>query len=326
MIKNVNFEAIEPSGVKMNYNWVGDTETVKLVVLDGYSKLIFFQKDLTLSEGYNYYILAPNPAKYKIFSFYKRDELIYNIENFDSIVNVSEKDPQGYFKDLGVGLVEYALAIPLYEIFLYSLYDHAHCMVEKDDVVFDIGSNTGMFTYYSLYKDVSKVYAFEPNPHLYKILKNKNLSNINIENAAVSDEDGFTTFLSSFGGISSCLEKYNDSIVQNDGFLARDEDRFYRTYIETINLMNYINMENIEKIDYLKCDCEGGEYDIIDTLTEEYLTNNINKMMIEYHYLHNIVFLEKYRKMIAKIISCGFQIQNNSDDTVVNDGVLFCWK
>jgi len=327
MIKNVFFNEIEYSGVKINYNWEGDPENIKLIVYDGYSKLIYFEKKVYIQQGYNYYIIAPNPAKHKIFSFYDNNNiLIYTIENFDSPINVSEKDPKGYFKDIGITVKENSLAIPLYEVFLYNLYNHNECKVEKGDIVFDVGSNVGMFTYHSLYNECSKVFAFEPNIELYNVVKNKGFLNVELINAAVSNEDGYQTFLQSEGGISSCLERNNDSIILEGDSLIRDKDIFFKTEVRTVNLMNYIDQNHIEKIDYLKCDCEGGEYDIIESLREDYLRNNIKKMLIEYHYLHNIEFLSKYKKMIEKIEKCGFQSYNNSDDSVVNDGVLFFWK
>jgi len=76
MIKNVFFNEIEYSGVKINYNWEGDPENIKLIVYDGYSKLIYFEKKVYIQQGYNYYIIAPNPAKHKIFSFYDNNNIL----------------------------------------------------------------------------------------------------------------------------------------------------------------------------------------------------------------------------------------------------------
>ena len=62
----------------------------------------------------------------------------------------------------------------------------------------------------------------------------------------------------------------------------------------------------IEQCDFLKIDCEGAEYDIIDSLPIEYFTK-INKMMIEYHFADSKYELSK--KLISKIKDVGFIVE-----------------
>ncbi len=61
------------------------------------------------------------------------------------------------------------------------------CSPRKASV--DIGANLGMFTYY-LARYSPKVFAFEPNPYPYRILKNVIDRNVKLEHAAMTDSSG----------------------------------------------------------------------------------------------------------------------------------------
>ena len=255
--------------------------------------------------------------------------MLFRSDYHGGAIDLSKIDTAGYFKDIGLNKLSHnLLAVPLYEVFCYNLYDHPKCNIKPDDVVFDVGSNIGFFTYRALYKEAQKIYSFEPNKELSSILREKYFTNVKVENVALSNETSTKNFYLSKGGISSCLETLNNKILKSEDSKTyhRGDDVFDLVSVDTINAMDYIVENNIQKIDYLKLDCEGAEYYIIDSLDRSYLRFNVDRMMIEYHYLYNPEYKKMYTKMIEKIKSCGFKIENNSDDTVVNDGVLFCWK
>jgi FkbM family methyltransferase len=327
MIDNIKFEN---NGCRFNFTWIGETGRKFVVyIIDGYTKLKFYKVVFDAFNNCGYFVETPNNVKHKIYSIYdeKEEELLFTINNNYGWIDLDKIDTGNYFKDIGKNyLTHNMLAVPVYEIYVSNIYDHNQCKIEKGDVIFDIGANIGMFTYYALNKNCGKSYCFEPNQELANVIKNKNISNIVVENVAIGKEEGFQNFFISEGGISSCLEKDNNQILNDDGLYHRGNDIFKKVEVKTINIMNYIKDNKIEKIDYFKSDCEGGEYDLIETIDFDYLKNNIKKLMIEYHYLYNPYFKEKYVQMINKLVECGFKYHNNSDDTMVNDGVLFFWK
>jgi len=326
MIDNIKFEK---DGCRFCFTWMGDETDIVVYIIDGYSKLKFYKSRIKAGKNCGYWIETPNNVKHKIFEIYddKEEYLFFKIENEYGAIDLSILDSKGYSKNIGFNHLSHdMLAVPLYEIYVTNLYEHPKCKINENDIVFDIGANIGMFTYYALNKDCEKCYSFEPNKELYNVIKNKNINNVIIENVAVSIDEGIESFFLSNGGISSCLERDNNMIMDNNGEYYRGPDTFKKIEVKTINIMDYIKSNNINNIDYFKCDCEGAEYDIIDSLDEDYLKNNIKKAMIEYHYLYNPIFRHRYDKMILKLTDCGFVYENNSDVEKVNDGVLFLWK
>ena len=54
--------------------------------------------------------------------------------------------------------------------------------------------------------------------------------------------------------------------------------------METLTFKRFIDLYNIEKIDFIKTDCEGGEYDIFIEDNLEFLKNNVKKVVGEWHF------------------------------------------
>ena len=150
----------------------------------------------------------------------------------------------------------------------YSKYDFK---IEKTDTVIDVGAHIGLFSLHTsqICKN-GKIYAFEPMIENYDILKSNiqlnNFSNIKAENCAISNSSSKIT------------------IYQNN------DESGHSKFIETNNpievnsksLNEIFNDEKIEKCDLLKLDCEGSEYEIIDSLEDKNF-EKIEKMIIEYH-------------------------------------------
>jgi len=67
------------------------------------------------------------------------------------------------------------------------------------------------------------------------------------------------------------------------------------------------NLAKLEICNYLKLDCEGAEYDIIESLPEEYF-KKIEKIYIEYHFSDSKSPL--LENMIKKLESVSFRIIN----------------
>lgn len=163
-----------------------------------------------------------------------------------------------------------------------------------DDVVIDIGANVGVVSIYLAKKFPNiKIYSYEAHPHTYSnFLKNieaNNVTNIIPHNLAVysKDDDNLTITLDIINtGSSSCFK--------DGGFLSEN--------IKTISLDTIIKSYNIKKLKYLKIDCEGAEFDILENsnLIREIPIENIGIEIHSYMKLHG-KDVEGLKELVKKI-------------------------
>jgi FkbM family methyltransferase len=162
-----------------------------------------------------------------------------------------------------------------WEISINQDYDiQQNCLVDKDDVVLDIGANYGFFTLDSLSKGAKKIYSIEPYPEAFHHLVE--LSNKYPEifpiNKAVSSENGMLKFMVNKNTSAvNCLENHLDG----------SEDQYYGIDVESININTLL--ENLpEKVSFMKVDCEGAELELFQSITNTNL-KKIQKVAIETH-------------------------------------------
>jgi len=174
--------------------------------------------------------------------------------------------PDGSHKDMG----QYHKDSITQEIFIDKCYEKFF-EVEEGDIVLDIGASVGPFTYSILNKKPKHVFCFEPSESEFKTLVgntlgypvtqiNKGISNVN-------------------------------SVVMNDHLFGGEDQ------MESITFLKFIDLYGIDKIDFLKTDCEGGEFDIFTLENLDWIKKNVKKIVGEWHIQlqgHNNV--EKFRQ------------------------------
>jgi len=147
-----------------------------------------------------------------------------------------------------------------YEFFNRKTYDWWY-EVKEGDICLDIGSCIGMFTCLALDKGASKVYAVEPNPTLLR-----------------------TTMKNAFPHICN---REQSPVIPINAFIGTDRGNafgaFDESQVPSLSFMELIEKYNIDYIDYLKIDCEGGEYDILTKENLEWIKANVKHMVVEVH-------------------------------------------
>ncbi len=178
------------------------------------------------------------------------------------------------------------------EIFIYKEYNPRGFEIKKDDVVIDIGGHIGIFTILaSKLAENGKIYVFEPMPENFNLL---------LENIRINNRSNVVAFKKA---VASKNEK-------KDLFLSEGENKggnsFYKKNensrkieVETLAFQDFIKKNKIKKIDFLKMDCEGGEYDILFKCPKETL-KKISKISMEYHNLSNKNNGERLKAFLEK--------------------------
>ena len=126
--------------------------------------------------------------------------------------------------------------------------------IKKNDIILDIGANIGYYSliFAQLTGKSGKVYSFEPDPTNFEILKKNilinNHENVILENKAVSNKEGnLKLYLS----------------TENNGMHRIYPSKWCKDSIDinSIKIDNYF--KNKQKIDFIKLDIEGAEYDAL---------------------------------------------------------------
>lgn len=169
------------------------------------------------------------------------------------------------------------------EIFVDNVYEKFF-KVKENDIVVDIGASVGPFSYSILSRNPKHIFCFEPHEDLFVTLKNNlKTSNVTCINAGLALLDGETTFRGLYNKDS--MDMWSKTTVS-----------------KSITFDTFIKNYNIEKIDFLKIDCEGGEYALFKEENFDWILKNIKKLSGEWH-LHNLELKQEFRNFRDKFLS-----------------------
>ena len=191
------------------------------------------------------------------------------------------------------------------EIFILEIYNKY--TINETDIIVDAGANIGEFTLLAASQaKKGMVYAIEPNKEANELLlaniASNNLTNVKTFDVALDSKDGIRNFYISHGTNSNFFYK------------TRDDKNIL---VKTITLKHFIENNAIKKIDLLKMDIEGAEFDVLMNTSKEEL-RKIYKIILEFH---NISDGKNDKKLKYFLEKNGFQVESTS--IVPWNGLLF---
>lgn len=140
--------------------------------------------------------------------------------------------------------------------------DYISQYLKPGNVFVDIGANIGLFSLNAskIVSDKGKVISFEAFSSNYRQFKNNieinNFKNIISENKAISNQNSTVEILYNEG---------DHNIGMASSFLKNFTSK---EIVESVTLDDYASNNSIEKIDLIKIDIEGGEYNAILGMTK----------------------------------------------------------
>ena len=233
-----------------------------------------FKNDINFS-GFLLQVFAKNKTE----KIYETEIILKNIDIKKPIFEFSDEDP--IFNNYN-------------EFFVDKIYDDLN--LKNLNICFDIGSNVGLFTKYLKLNNCNKIFCFEPNKTAFNSLqKNLNVeSEVELFNLAVSYNN-------------ESLRLYIDN---NNSLISSAHDIKNNYYdVETITLKDIFERNKIQKVDFVKIDIEGMEFDLIENL-EDSIFQKIDKFLIEYHDFYFTDGSQKLEKLKNKITLMGYDIVN----------------
>ena len=154
------------------------------------------------------------------------------------------------------------------EVFSQGIYEKFF-EVSEGDVVVDIGASVGPFTCSILGRKPLHVYSIEPSEVEFPVLVR------NTRGHAVTP-------------INKAISNSLESSVRLNVFFDNGSP------VELLAFKKFTELYSLDKIDFLKLDCEGGEYSVFVEENLDYLTNKVKSIVGEWH-LRTSEQKEKFR-------------------------------
>lgn len=147
--------------------------------------------------------------------------------------------------------------------------------IKEGDTILDIGAQSGCFSLAAKYHPNTTWHSFEPDPSNYSLLLDNlelnNIKNVNTYNIALSDKEGEST-------LKIC--KFHKGLnTLGSNLLRFSEDQSINCLVKTNTIDNLFYNK---KIDLIKIDTEGSEYDIIKGGIET-IKRYKPKILLEYY-------------------------------------------
>lgn len=269
---------------------------IKLTIIDDTSGFILYQESLKLCLGTLFW------TDFKFCKNYITDSVSIIFE-YNGKIFLNKKFTVHKQKNINLFSnfsFEKDIEISSYlEVLHKKTYSRYNIDVNENDIVVDIGSNQGAFIKYALDKKSSVIYSCDPNPRCTFLIKKYygKYDNLFLNEFAISDKSGETILSLGHDSDTSGYAKISEAKV-NVNF---DYENGKKVKINTITFKEFIQLNKINYINFLKIDCEGGEVFIFIDENKSFLKNNVDKIVLEFHN-------EKYIDIVNYLKDLNFEV------------------
>jgi FkbM family methyltransferase len=180
-------------------------------------------------------------------------------------------------------------------------------IIKPDFVVIDIGANLGYFAKnFSKLAKNGKVIAIEPLPQFHAILNHfiGHQENVELHNVALGKEAGSITMV---------LPQTNGMMRTGLPHIMRPEEKETTERTQTVQMVNTTDFfHTFERIDYIKCDIEGHEWEVFELL-EDILKNKRPVVQLEIDPKNETILFDFFQKLNYR--RCGIEKQTCKEET-----------
>jgi len=175
--------------------------------------------------------------------------------------------------------------------------------VQNFDLVIDVGAYIGDFALYAATQLGARVIAFEPTAENFSLLaqniRNNNLiKRISISPLAVSAEGGpLALFIQS----SEAGEIHASSNIYGTHYVNPS-----KRVVNSISISQILADYDIAKVNLLKLDIEGGEYDVLQGMKDE-VFEKIDNIVFECHPVPG--YESRLRAILARLSSLNYKVK-----------------
>jgi FkbM family methyltransferase len=191
-------------------------------------------------------------------------------------------------------------------------YEHYGTTLQAGWTIVDIGGGLGDFTLIAACIPNSEVHVYEPFPESHALLQENlqqnHIQNVHVYAEAVSAKQGRLQLATATG-----------AAVRHS--TAQDDENADLT-VKTVPLTSVIQRLKSGHIDFLKIDCEGGEYDIL-LHADDSLLNAITHICLEYH---DNLTPHTHHELVQFLSEKGFDVKTYNNPAHTEIGFLYARK
>jgi FkbM family methyltransferase len=201
------------------------------------------------------------------------------------------------------------------EIILDRCYEKDFMKIQDGGNIIDIGASIGDFSILMAREyPHSKIIAFEPHPIAYEMavlnIKTNGISNIALQNNAV-------------GANAYKKECHFAATPEESTSLCEVRDESKSSSMQMVNFISFKRtVEDLQHVDLVKMDCEGGEYDILLNSSVE-LLQRIKCFSLEWH---DGIVSNTHKDLEVHLKKCGFDVRIYYNPVHADIGLLFATR
>lgn len=194
-------------------------------------------------------------------------------------------------------------ALIVREQFIEQFYlQHFKPSSEQVPTIVDVGGYIGDFVLYCAHMLGARVITYEPTAENFEMLRRNLELNPAIANQVTTVNKG----IASTSQVVSNVQVLGREIHASSYYYADDPNAEKRT-VPCDTLADVLTLNQLERIDLLKIDCEGGEYDIFSDLTRS-VYDRIGSLVFEWHQVPD--WQIKLNQAIQSLETAGFTLEH----------------
>jgi FkbM family methyltransferase len=203
------------------------------------------------------------------------------------------------------------------EIYVRQIYDPVAPLPPQPNIV-DLGSSVGLFVMFMNQRiHGGRITSFEASPAAFRHLQDnirrmpsQNRNDVKIKNVAICNYSGEIDFL---------LDQTNDTNVAATAFrdISKFPDigNFISVRIPCERLDHFVDT----RIDYLKCDIEGAEYQVLEDQILDPM--KIGQMAIEFHDIGK--HRTEFNRIVETCVDRGYSIRDRNNRKIDSLATLY---